>query len=171
MLLTSLLDVLALGLGALAYTILPHVSTADLATAADQNSLLDDVGVLKTGISDDGSLKGYTETQQSPVAIVSGVVTIDASAGNHVPISLNAAITSFTVTNLPASAHVLALILYFTADGTPRSVTWAVNTHTVRFPGNVTPTMTSTNGKIDRILLTNRDGGTTWFADILGQNY
>ncbi len=155
----------------MSYTDLPHVSTGDLATAADHNALLDNVVILKTGISDDGSLKGYTETQQGPVSIVSGVVTIDASAGNHIPISLNAAITSFVITNVPTSGHVLPLILYFTADGTLRSITWSINSHTAKFPGGVAPVMTSTNGKIDRILLTVRDGGSTWFADILGQNY
>ncbi len=155
----------------MAYTILPHVSTGDLATAADHNALLDDVVILKTGISDDGSLAGYTETQQGTVAITGGNVPIDVADGNHVPISLTAAITSFTVTNVPTSGHVLALILYFTADGTLRSITWSINSHTAKFPGGVAPVMTSTNGKIDRILLTTRDGGSTWFADILGQNY
>lgn len=41
------------------YVVLAHVATGDLATAALQNNLIDDLAVLKTSVEDDGRLKQY----------------------------------------------------------------------------------------------------------------
>ena len=39
----------------MSYTVLAHVATGDLATAALHNALIDDLAVLKTNIADDGA--------------------------------------------------------------------------------------------------------------------
>jgi hypothetical protein len=47
-------------------------------------------------------------------------------------------------------------------------VTWPA---AVRWPNSAAPTLTSANGKVDIFALTTHDGGTTWFASTVGQNY
>lgn len=157
----------------MSYTVLAHVTTGQLATASAQNSLIDDLAVLKTSIANDGSvsgpLKGYHETVQA-LTIVAGVVTIDYSLGNHVTVPLNANITSFVVTNLPATSKAAAIVLYFTADGTLRTITHSLNGHTAKFGSGNTPTMTSTNGKIDKLVYSTIDGGSTFMAEVMAQN-
>lgn len=148
-------------------------TTGDLITATIWNQGEDQKRVLKIPIADDGSvfgpLKGYHETRQA-VAIVSNNVTVDCSLGNHVDVPLIANITSFTLTNIPATGKAFAIFWYFTGDGTVRSITWSINTHTARFPSNSPPVMTGTNGKVDEVVTYFRDGGTTWFAKASGFN-
>lgn len=128
------------------------------------------MGVLKTSIADDGSiagpLKGYHEAVQV-VAIAAGVVAIDFSLGNHVTVALNANVTAFTVTNMPASGKAAYIVVYFTADGTPRTVTHTINTHAAKFSAAAPPAaMTATAGKIDTLIYSTLDGGATWLADV-----
>lgn len=115
-------------------------------------------------------LVGYKELWQNP-PIVSGVLTINALSGNHALVTLNANITNITVTNVPISGAVFMLIVYFTADGTLRTVNHTVNSHVVRFPGGVVPPMTSASGKVDKVVYWTLDGGATWFGDFAAQNY
>lgn len=130
------------------------------------------VGINTSDGSLKGPLKGYGETKQS-ASISAGVVTIDYSLGNHVEIALTAAITSFVLTNVPTTGAD-PLVLYFTADGTVRAITWSItangHTTTAKFPGAVNPTMTGTNTKVDEILITTRDAWVTTWGKVLGQN-
>lgn len=133
------------------------------------------IAVSPTSISVDGTvrgpLKGYSENWQS-VSISAGNLAINYALGNHVQVTLNANITSITVTNLPAAAlNVVApIVIYYIADGTPRTVAHTINTVAARFPGGVAPTMTSTAGKWDTIVYTTFDMAANWFADIASQN-
>lgn len=139
-------------------------------TAAIWNRIQTNLLLLKTAIADDGSiagpLKGYHETVQA-VAISAGVVAINFSLGNHVTVALNANVTAFTVTNLPASGKAAYIVVYFTADGTLRTVAHTLNTHAAKFSAGAPPTaMTSTAGKIDTVIYSTLDGGATWLADV-----
>lgn len=147
----------------------------------DQNELnqqvRDNGNVLKTSIADDGSLKGplkgYNESKQT-IAIAAGVVNIDYSLGNHIEIALNANITSFVLTNVPI-VGANPVVIYFTGDGTPRTVAYSItangHTTTAKFPGNVPLTNpTSTNGKVDEVLIATRDAWVTTWGKVLGQN-
>jgi hypothetical protein len=107
----------------------------------------------------------YTETFTSPT-ISGGALTLNLNNGSHFTVALNAN-TSITVSNVPASKAV-SFTLMFTADGTPRTVTWP--TGTVWAQG-AAPTMTSTNGKRDFFTFITYDGGTTWFGFVGGQNF
>jgi len=118
--------------------------------------------VLKSG----PEITSLRETKTNGT-ISSGVLAIDCALGNVLAISLNANITSITFSNVPASGSAYSIILSFTADGTARTIAWPA---AVRWPGGTAPTMTSTNNKVDTIVLYTYDGGTNWFGFVSGQN-
>lgn len=110
----------------------------------------------------------YAETRQT-VSISSGQVTIDFELGNHVTITLTENITSFVLSNVAASSKVMPLILYLTQDGTggrtvtfPSEFVWA---------GGAVPTVTSTANAEDIYIAITPDNGTTWYANLYGQDF
>lgn len=108
-------------------------------------------------------------TKTAP-SISAGVLTLDCSLSNTFAVSLNAAITSFTVSNIPTSGSYYEFNLEFTADGTARSVTWTFSSVAVKWPGGTAPTLTSTSGKKDTFVFYTYDAGTTWLGFVAGQN-
>ena len=108
----------------------------------------------------------YVETQTT-ASISSGVLALNCSLANVFTVSLNQNITSITFSNIPASGSSYSMSLFFTADGVQRTITWPAS---VRFPNGLAPTMTLSSGKVDTIVLTTFNGGTTWFAYVAGQN-
>lgn len=101
-------------------------------------------------------------------AISSGALTLDMKASTVFEVSLNANITSISFTNPPASGLVGFGTVIFTADGTPRTVTFAAAD---KFAGGLSYTPTSTNGKKDILTFFTLDGGTTRYWSIVGQNF
>lgn len=150
-------------------------TTGEFITAAIWNQdVVDNANLLKTGIANDGSifgpLQGYREKQQT-IAIAAGVVTVNPLSGSHVQVTMGAAITSFSISNIPATGNVLPVIFHLIGDGTARAITWSVNTKTVKFPGNAPlATSTGTLNKIDDVMIWTRDGDTSWEGKILGLN-
>ena len=167
----------------MAWTTPTSRTTGFLITAAIWNSEhVDNLLLLKTSIANDGTLastggvltapelRGYSETAQT-LSISAGNLPINYNLGNHGVVALNANITSITVTNMPGTSKTTAVMVWYIADGTPRTITHTINTVAARWPGGVTPTMTSTNGKIDKILYSTFDNGSNWFAEVVGQNF
>ena len=111
-------------------------------------------------------LQSWRETFTSP-AISSGTLTLDLSASNFFKVSLNAAISTITITNTPASSAA-SFTLEFTADGTARAVTWGPAAF--KWTGVTAPIPTSTSGKTDTFVFYTTDTGTTWKAYVAGQN-
>jgi hypothetical protein len=109
----------------------------------------------------------YSEKKNAP-SISSNTLTIDLSTGNYFVVSLNAAITTLTLSNPPASGKVGNAVLVFVADGTVRAITWPA---AVKWAGGVAPTMTGTNTKIDVVTLITYDGGTSYLAFLSGQAF
>lgn len=101
----------------------------------------------------------------STAAISSGTLAIDLSLGTTFNVTLNADITSIAISNIPSGASSFTLV--FTADGTPRSITWGAS---ILWPSALAPTLTSTNGKEDIFSFVSLDGGTSWLAFVGGQN-
>ena len=99
-------------------------------------------------------------------SISGGTLTLDLSAAGIFYVNLNAAVTTLTISNTQSIGS-SAFTLIFTADGTPRSVTWGGS---ILWPGGTPPTLTSTNGKDDIFSFVTLDGGTTWFGFTGGQN-
>lgn len=116
-------------------------------------------GVVVTGTE-------YVETKAA-VSISSGALALNCAAANIFTVALNQNITSISFSNIPTSGYAYSMSLFFTADGTQRTISWPAS---VRFPYGVAPTMTATNSKVDTIVLTTYTGGTTWFGFVAGQN-
>ncbi len=120
----------------------------------------------------EANLQKVTEVCAAP-AISSGTLTLDLANGVS-KVALNAAITTLAVTNnVASSTKCQAHTAEFTADGTPRAITWPAGNGTstllFKWPGGTAPTMTSTNGKRDVFLFKSVDTF-LWDAFIVGQN-
>jgi len=155
-------------------------STGNLITASIWNTdLVDNLILLKTSIANDGTLsstggtlsgpelKGYKETYTVP-SISSNTLTLNYSLGNHFSVTLNANITTFTISNVPSSSFLSIVTIAFVGDGTARTITWPTTT---KWAGGVAPTMTATLNKTDFITLKTYNAGTTWDGFIDGQNF
>lgn len=112
-------------------------------------------------------IKDYGETRTTP-SISSGTLTLNLENGNVFGVSLNANITTLTISNPSASGTACSFTLALTADGTARTVTWPAS---VKWAGASAPTLTSTNGKVDIFAFVTWDAGTTWYAFVAGQNF
>lgn len=154
------------GLGTSVATFLATPSSANLASC-----LTDETGsglaVFATSPAiTTPTITGLNEVKTAPT-ISAGVLALNCALGNVFAVSLNAAITSITFSNIPASGTAYGLTLAFTADGTARAVTWPA---AVKWSGGTAPTLTSTLNKVDIFVLTTWDG-TTWYAMVGGQNF
>ena len=112
-------------------------------------------------------LRDYSETVSSPT-ISAGTLTLNLETSNIFTVSLNAAITTLTISNPPASGSGGSFTLIFTADGTARAVTWPAS---IKWAGGTAPTITSTSGKVDSFAFFTSDGGTNWQGYVGGQNF
>jgi len=112
-------------------------------------------------------IRDYSETVSSPT-ISAGTLTLNLETSNIFTVSLNAAITSITISNPPASGSGGSFTLIFTADGTARAVTWPAS---IKWAGGTAPTITSTSGKVDSFAFFTSDGGTNWQGYVGGQNF
>lgn len=90
--------------------------------------------------------------------------TFDATNGNVHTGTLNADCT-FTLTS-PASGAACVLELYITQDGTGGwDITWPAS---VVWQGGSMPTIDTTAGTLTRYVIETLDGGTTWYAVVVG---
>ena len=113
-------------------------------------------------------LRDYSESVSSPT-ISSGTLTLNLEASNIFTVNLNAAITTpIVITNVPASGSGASFTLIFTADGTPRSVSWPTS---IKWAGGTPPTITSAIGKTDSFAFFTSNGGTNWLGFVGGQNF
>lgn len=110
----------------------------------------------------------YTEAKTAPT-ISSGTLTLNLNDAQVFDVSLNANITTLTISNTDATSNTVnAFTLIFTMDGTARTVTWPA---AVKWAGGTAPTLTSTNAKKDVLSFMSPDNGTTWLGFVGGQNY
>lgn len=116
-------------------------------------------------IVDKPRLQAARDTKTTP-AISGGTLTLDLNTSNFFAVSLNAAITTLTISNVPTGV-VASFVLEFTADGTARAVSWPAS---FRFPSGTTPTLTTTSGKKDVFVVYTADDGATFDIVIAGQN-
>ena len=107
-----------------------------------------------------------------------------ADKGNAIPINLSTGqvfrvrltttgASGLTVSNVPdnGNANAVGFTLLFVGDGTARVMTWNIGGTAVTWAGGTAPTYTSTNNKTDVYSFLTRDGGTTWFGFVGGQNF
>lgn len=156
------------GLGTSVATFLATPSSANLKTAiTDETGTGGSLVFATSPAITTPTITGLNEVKTAP-AISAGVLALNCASGNVFAVSLNAAITSITFSNIPASNTAYGLTLAFTADGTSRSVTWG---SAIKWSGGTAPTLTSTSAKTDIFVLTTWDAGTTWYAMVGGQNF
>lgn len=159
-------------------TLASNVVTSSLTTVGTLGSLTvsgtSTLGTVTTGAVSmaDNTLtrpviKDYGETRTTP-SISSGTLTLNLENGNVFGVSLNANITTLTISNPSASGTACSFTLALTADGTARTVTWGAS---VKWAGGTAPTLTSTNTKVDIFTFVTWDAGTTWYGFVSGQNF
>ena len=101
-------------------------------------------------------------------------IPIDLSTGQVFRVRLTVTGASgLTVSNVPdnGNANAVGFTLLFVGDGTARVMTWNIGGTAVTWAGGTAPTYTSTNNKTDVYSFLTRDGGTTWFGFVGGQNF
>jgi hypothetical protein len=108
-----------------------------------------------------------TADKQTAPTISAGTLTLDLNTASVFAVSLNAAITTLTLSNTQTSGLTSSFVLVFTADGTARAVTWPIS---FKWPSATAPTLTSTLNKRDVFVFFTYDGGTSWHAFTSGQN-
>ena len=156
------------GLGTSVATFLATPSSANLRTAiTDETGTGGSLVFATSPTLTTATITSLVETKTAP-SISSGTLTLNCSLGNVFAVSLNAAITTLTISNIPTTGNAFGITLAFTCDGTARAVTWPA---AVKWAGGTAPTLTSTNAKVDIFVLTTWDGGTTWYAMVGGQNF
>jgi len=111
-------------------------------------------------------LQSFTEVSAS-ATISTNTLTLDLSTATTFYVSLNADITTMTISNAQ-SPGVSAFTLILTADGTARAVTWA---NSISWQGLSVPILTSTNNKRDIFTFLTINGGTNWYGFTAGQNF
>lgn len=112
-------------------------------------------------------LKDYGELWQT-VTSSSGAVTIDFTSGNHASLTLSENVTSITLSNPTATGKVCPCLLRVVQDSTPRTITWPAS---VKWAGGTAPTLSTGSGDIDLFVLQTWDGGTSYYASIVGQDF
>lgn len=97
---------------------------------------------------------------------VSGVQVLNLQSGNIFQIKPNGNV-SIAFSNVPASGTFVGVLLRHEADGAARTYTF----NNTKWAYGDPPIFTAALGKYDIVSLFTYNGGATWFAQILGQNY
>jgi hypothetical protein len=146
---------------------LSAANTLALSSNTTARLTISSTGVIATatGTSMDFGAR-YTELNGTATATAS--TTIDCSLGNIFTVTMGASITTLAFSNVPASGRAYSLTLLLAQDATGgRSVTWPAS---VKWPSATAPTLSAAN-KVDIVTLLTKDGGTTWYATVAGQNF
>ena len=99
---------------------------------------------------------------KASAAIATNVLTLSLSAASFFTVTLNQAITTLTLTQVPASPLVYTFSIQFTYSNTTLyNVMWPAS---FKWSSGVAPTLTCNTGKYDLLTFLTHDGGTTWFA-------
>jgi hypothetical protein len=103
----------------------------------------------------------------------SSQIALDLTTAQVFRSKITVTCTGLNVTNIPdnGNANAVGFSLLFVGDGTARTMTWNIGATAVTWAGGTSPTYTSTNNKTDVFSFLTRDGGTTWFGFVGGQNF
>ena len=114
-----------------------------------------------------GSIGGSSADLYSAPTISAGTLTLDIALGPVYNLTLDQNINTISFSNLKPVGSVSTAILILTYNGTGYSIVWP---DSFRWPNNVVPSLTTTNGKKDIFTFFTTDGGITWNSFISGQN-
>lgn len=147
---------------------LSAANTLALSSNTTNRITINSTGVIATaaGTSVDYGAR-YTELNSALAS--ASTTTLDCSLGNTFTVTMGVSAT-LAFSNVPASGRMYRMTLIVTQNGTggftlafPAAVKWA--------GGASAPAVTTTANKTDIFEMFTKDGGTTWFANIVGQNY
>lgn len=145
---------------------LGNVSNLHITGGSSGQVLRTDGSGTLTWVAQSGGSGGST-LSSSTLTISSNVLTIDLTTYVSFEVTLNATVSTVTITNVTAAPNFVSFILIITGDGTARAITWPVS---FKWPNGTAPSITSTLNKKDVFVFFTTDGGTTWEAMISGQN-
>lgn len=148
-----------------------NVTETKLATNAVTTSKINDAAVTGAKIAAGTSIS-YPVLAGVREAIVNlnnvtGTQTLNLHLGNIFQIRPTGNVT-IAFSNIPASGTFVGVLIRHEGDGTSRNYTWPANT---KWAYGEAPIFTTTSGKFDIVSLFTYNSGTTWFGQILGQNY
>ena len=92
---------------------------------------------------------------------------MDLSQANTFEVTWNVNVSSFTITNPPATNYAGSFTLVTTGNGNPYTWNWG---SAVTWSGGSAPSVTTTNGKKDIYGFITTNQGTNWYGFIGGQN-
>jgi hypothetical protein len=142
-------------------------STFEFGGAVTIDGILNATGAqLLTPVITRPLLTGYSETIVVPT-IVAGTLTINLALGNHFAFSLNANITTLTISNVPL-VGVIGFSFRFAADGTARTIAWPAS---FRPAYGTFPTPTSTVNAQDIYDIYTDNAGAIWWLTVRGQAF
>lgn len=101
-----------------------------------------------------------TVTAVTPSA---GTATFDYALGDYFSLAPTANVTTLAFSNLPGSGRGASLMIHFTQDSTPRTITWPAS---FKWAGGSAGAVSTASGAIDVIAISTFDNGTTWNATI-----
>jgi hypothetical protein len=112
------------------------------------------------------TLVDWEEKYSSPT-ISGGSLTLDLSQGNVFNVTLNALVSTLTITNPPIANNAGSFVLITNGDGSPYPFVWST---AVTWSGGVAPTISSGSGKKDIYGFISLNQGTNWYGFIGVQN-
>lgn len=105
-------------------------------------------------------------TQVETISSSGSARTLSLLAGQSKIITLSANCTITLSSPVATEVNGLELVIRQDATGS-RTISWPAS---VKWAGGA-PTLTTTANAVDRVVLVTYDGGTTWYADLVGKNY
>jgi len=103
----------------------------------------------------------------SNISISSNTITIDLNSASVFNVTLDSNIDTVTIANVQSSGLTSSFVLNTLGDGTEATITWPAS---FKWPDDAEPAVTTANNKSDVYSFFTTDGGTSWYAFIVGQN-
>jgi hypothetical protein len=161
-------NVNALNSGAMAVA---SQAAGDLLVASSATQLERLSGSGKTANLADAVLQGpeikdYAQTKTAP-SISGGTLTLNCTLGNVFEVTVNANITTFSITNWPATGRKGSIEVWFKGNGTGYTQAWG----SVRWPNDSAPVLTTTNNDYTVITFHSFDAGANVFGIVAAKGW
>jgi hypothetical protein len=138
----------------------------------DPVSFLDSLAVTGTITQNGSSTSSGSQSQSQPLITLNATTTtlaVQTNLGNYILVTLAASPVTISFTYPPALGVYFALQIFLQQDATgSRTVVWPTS---VRWGTAPTPTLSTSPFKTDIIQLTTLNGGSTWFATVIGLGF
>lgn len=138
-------------------------------TATDLFIVVDDVSGVPTTkkVTFDNVQLALSKFKSSSPSISSNTLTLNLNNGNVFNVSLNANITTISISNVSAVSNTATVFyLIFTMNGTARTVTWPAS---VSWAQGTSPVLSSANGNREVFSFLSTNNGSTWLGFAGGQ--